>query len=116
MTIQEQLSALLTDATTAGSQVYPVIAPDQTVAPYISYQIVATNNENILSGSSGLVNSHVQIDIYSPTYLQSWAIAAQVDVLMSGWSVQNVSKPAQDLYDETVKLFRVMREYSIWHP
>lgn len=115
MTIQEQLTTLLSGATTAGLQVYPLTAPDQTVAPYITYQTVSANSENVLSGGSGLINTRMQIDVYSGSYLQARAIAAQVDVLMTGWSVQNISQPSQDLYEDPVKLFRVLLEYSIWH-
>lgn len=115
-TIQEQLVALLSGNTDAGTEVHPMTAPDGTVPPYITYQRITADEEPVLSGSSGLTNTRVQIDIYARTYAQVQTIAAQVDALFAAWSVQNVSLPAQDLYEDAVKLFRISADYSIWHP
>jgi hypothetical protein len=115
MSIQTQLLTLLNNATTAGDRIYPMTAPDVVVKPYITYQRISGSTENVLSGSSGLTNTRMQIDVYSTTYGEAQAIAAQVDALMAGWSVQNVSLPSQDAYEPDVKLYRVILEYSIWH-
>ena len=115
MSIQEQLSALLSGATDAGANIYPMTAPDSCLRPYITYQRISANSENVMSGSSGLINTRMQIDVYADTYAQSQAVAAAVESMMSGWTVQNVSQPAQDLYEDPVKLFRVLLDYSIWH-
>lgn len=114
MNMTQQLAALLTGATDAGAAVYPVIAPDLVAKPYIVYQRVSVNSENVLSGNSGLVNSRVQIDVYATTFAQVVTIAAQIDALMAGWSVQNVSVLSQDGYEDAVKLFRITTDYSIW--
>lgn len=115
MTIQEQLLALLLGTTAAAGRVYPMTAPDGVAKPYIAYQRISANSENILFGSSGLINTRMQIDVYSNTYAEANTIAAQVDALMSAWTVQNVSLSAQDFYEDVVKLFRVSTDYSIWH-
>ena len=84
MTIQQQLVALLSGATDAGSRVYPP-APEQPLRPYITYQRISASSENVLSGSSGLINTRMQIDVYATTYEQAQTIAAQqklLDVLM----------------------------------
>lgn len=114
MTISQQLAALLTNATAAGARVTQMLAMSPVVTPYITYQRVSANSENVLSGSSGLTNTRMQIDVYSPSYAEAASIAAQVDALMAAWAVQNVSLPTQDTYESDVKLFRVTLEYSIW--
>lgn len=115
MSIQQQLVTLLSGATDAGAQVSPLTAPDGTVAPYITYQRISANSENVLSGSSGVVNTRMQIDVYADSYAQAQTIAAQVDALMAAWSVQNVSVLSQDIYEDLVKLYRISQDYSIWH-
>ena len=115
MTIQQQLLALLSGATAAGTRVYPITAPDGVTKPYLTYQRVSANSENVLSGSTGLVNTRMQIDVYALTYAEAASIAAQVDALMAAWAVQNVSGTSQDFYEDPVKLFRVSSDYSLWH-
>ena len=115
MSIQQQLYALLSGATAAGIRVYPLTAPAAVVKPYIVYQRISYNSENVMSGSSGLAHTTVQIDVYDLTYGGVVALSAQVDALMSGWLVQNVSGNATDLYESDVMLHRMTCDYSIWH-
>lgn len=115
MAIQTQLLTLLSGATDAGARVYPLTAPDSPTKPYLTYQRIVFSDENVLSGSSGLSNTRMQIDVYATTYAGADVLAKQVAALMAGWSVKNVSYPARDLYEEVTKLHRVLLEYSIWH-
>ena len=115
MTIAQQVLTLLISATAAGVRVYPLTAPDGVAKPYITYQRISSNSENVLSGSSGLTNTRVQIDVYATTYAQATSISAQVEVLMSAWAVQNVSVLLQDFFEDQVKLFRISHDYSLWH-
>ena len=115
MTIAQQVLTLLSGATAAGARVYPLTAPDGVQKPYITYQRISSNSENVLCGSSGLTNTRVQIDVYATTYAQATSISAQVEVLMSAWAVQNVSILLQDFFEDQVKLFRISHDYSLWH-
>ena len=116
MSLVIQLYALLNGATAAGAKVYPLAAPDQTLAPFITYQRISAISENVLDGSAvNLVNTRLQIDIYSTTYAQAAAIFAEVDALMSSGFAQITSIQNQDLYEGAVDLYRVLAEYSIWH-
>ena len=115
MTVQEQLVSLLSNATPALGRVYPLIAPDGAARPYIVFQRISANAQNVLSGTSGLSNTRVQVSVYATTYAQAQEIAAGIDALMAGWSVQNVSILSQDFYEPDAKLHRVSSDYSIWH-
>lgn len=116
MSIQTQLFTLLsTGSTGAGARVYPLTATDNAVTPYITYQRISTNSENVMSGSSGLANTRLQIDVYADTYLLANTVADQVDNLLNAWAVTNVSVSVQDLYEDAVKLYRVSMDFSIWH-
>lgn len=115
MSIQSQLFTLLSGgATLAGARVYPLTAPDVVTKPYITYQRIFSNSENVLSGNSGLTNTRMQIDMYATLYTDVVTLAAQVDALISAWAVKNVSIQAQDFYEDPVKLFRISADYSIW--
>jgi hypothetical protein len=115
MSVQEQLLGLLLNTTDADERVYPIMAPDGVAKPYIVYQRVLSNTENTLSGNAGITNTRMQLDIYADTYAGAQALFGQLDALMSGWAVQNISLHSQDLYESAVKLYRVLAEYSIWH-
>lgn len=113
--MQTQLVTLLSGATDAGARVSPLTVADGTPRPYITYQRISAQPENVLSGSTGLINTRVQMDIYADTYAQAQSVAAAVAALMAGWTLQNVSNAASDIYEAEVKLHRVLLDYSVWH-
>lgn len=101
--------------TDAGARVYPVVAPDGVAKPYAVCQRVVFNSENVLSGSSGLTNTRMQVDSYAQTNAGADALASQIDALMAAWTKRNSSLGGQDLYESDTKLHRVQSDYSIWH-
>lgn len=113
--IENLVTLLSTGATSAGTRVFPMTAPDVVTRPYIVFQRITANDENVMSGSSGLYNTRMQIDAYADTYAGVISLATQIDVLMVGWTTQNVSLGQQDLYESDVKLYRIQADYSIWH-
>ena len=115
MTLQAQFFTLLSNATPALDRVYPLIAPDGVARPYVVYQRVSATTQNILNGTSGLINTRLQVDVYATSYAQAQAIAAAIDALMADWSVPNVSVLSQDFYEPQAKLHRVSTDYSVWH-
>jgi Protein of unknown function (DUF3168) len=116
MTIASRIFTLLNGATAAGAKVYPMAAPDQTQAPFITYQRVSAVSENVLDGSNvSLLNTHIQVDIFSTSYAQAQAIFSDVDLLLMGGFDQVTSVQNQDIYEAEVDLYRVLSEYSIWH-
>ena len=116
MSLAARLFTLLYSATAAGVKVYPMAAPDQTQAPFITYQRISANTENVMDGSNvQLCNTRSQIDIFSRTYVQAASIASEVDVVMCTGFPQIISVQSQDIYESEVDLYRVLSEYSIWH-
>ena len=115
MTIQEQLYAMLANATEADERVYPLVAPDNVALPYIIYHCVASRPETVLSGRTDLVNTRMQVDVYARTYAQAQSIRAAVGNLMDGWTVQNVLILAAEFFEADTRLHRVSIDYSIWH-
>ena len=115
MSMQELFVALVQNATDAQDRVYPQIAPDGVEPPFIVYQRVTVNVENVLTGRTTLINTRLQVDCYAITYAQAQQVATQVADLMASWALPNVQILAQDIYESEVKLHRVMADYSIWH-
>lgn len=116
MTMLESLLQYLeAGSTLAGQRIYPVIAPDKSECPYVVFQVIFSNSENVLDGSTGLVNTRIQFDVYSKTYKEAKQLFAQLDSLMSLWSTKNVSLGSSDGFESAVRLYRVSADYSIWH-
>jgi outer membrane murein-binding lipoprotein Lpp len=115
VTVYAALETLLNGATDAADRIYPNAAPSKPGRPYIICLRAAANSENVLAGNANLINTRMQIDCYADTYAAVQTLAAQIDALMRGWTLQNVSYPAQDQFEPDVRLHRVILEYSIWH-
>jgi hypothetical protein len=115
MSMLESFVTLVSGATVAGERIYPQVAPDGVVRPFIVYQRINTNTENVLSGSTGLRNTRLQVDVFATTYVQAQQITTAIENLMGSWSTPNVCVVSQDFYEDEVKLYRVMTDFSIWH-
>lgn len=115
MSMLESFVTLISNATDAEDRVYPQVAPDGVRRPFIVYQRISMNSENVLDGRTGLINTRLQVDVYATTYAQAQQIAAAIDALMDGWTFQNISIVSQDLFESEVKLHRVVSDYSVWH-
>jgi hypothetical protein len=116
MSIQTDLRALI--GAIVGDRVYPVAAPDSPVAPYATYQRVSAVPQNVMAGNGGanpLINTRLQIDVYATTYGEAQDKAQAIRDALRGWGIQNVTNSEQDLYEDDVKLHRVMIDISTWH-
>ncbi len=113
--LAERLVTLLSGV--AGGRVYPLVAPQPATTPYVIYQRVASSVENVLAGNGSppINNTRLQIDIYAKTYAESQSVADSVESAMLGWSERNVQLSSLDLYEDDVKLFRVLMDFSVWH-
>lgn len=109
-TIQEQLVTYL--AQTAA--IYPMVAPQGTALPYVTYQRVASTVNNVLSGAPSIDNARMQIDVWASSYAGAQALAQSIIRAMQAWPVQNVLLNNYDLYEQEVKVYRVLLEFSIW--
>ncbi len=112
--IQEVLYAKLHNITLG--RIYPLIAPADVVKPYIVYTRIPSETENTIDEEPGLFNTRLQIDTYHTTYQNALIVAAQVRNEMTTLQYKNIHVYEQDFYDTDSNLYRVMMEYSIWHP
>lgn len=110
MTIQEQLLAQIGGI----APTHAIIAPQNSVLPYITYQRISNQVNNTLANGPSIDNTRMQIDIFASTYASAQTVAQAVTAAMKAWSVQNVKLLEYDLYESDVRVFRVLMDFSIW--
>ena len=112
-TLIEDLQALL-DPLAAGGCTYIINTDEPPVVPYITFQFIVSTTNNSLAGASDLQNTRVQIDIFAQGPSDMVSISAALESAMAGASFTNVQLSQQDLYEDPVRLFRRMYDYSVW--
>jgi|GEM_PF-4084625 len=105
-------------AQTGTVKVYPVLAPDNAVAPFIIYQRTSTQRGVALDGLIGLASASYRIDVYATTLKAAQQIA---DHVVTGFDVYSTAPinfirienefDASDLSGDP-KLFRMIVEVT----
>lgn len=103
-------------AALAGGRLYPGVAPQDAIDPFMVYQLIAGVPQSDFDGASNLTNSRYQVDCYSRTKSTADTLAASVRSAMNGASLfESVCVLQQDLYEDEPRLYRVSMDFSIWH-
>jgi hypothetical protein len=95
------------------NRMHPVVVPQSATYPCIRYQTVTAAPENSLCGSSGLVRSSVQLDLYAEDYAVVRALREQVVTAMQSCPLTNLLVGEQEGFEPDGKLFRRVLQYSI---
>lgn len=113
-TIEEQLFAVLNAA--APNAVYANVARQDLPMPYVAYRCMPSPVENVLDSQTPPADNTVfEIDCWGRTYADAVNLAATVRAALQAWSVLGVQKnSAHDLYEEDVKAYRRVFEFSVW--
>jgi len=119
--IQELVYTAL--APLVASAVYPGVAPDGTLPPYIVYSRVSSVPENTLDPTQPIQQTRLQVDVYGATYVAAQQLAAAVTAAMLGLNtaagpptgVSVVQVLELDQYEGDIKYHRVIQDYSLWH-
>ncbi len=101
-----------------GNRVYPQGSAPPYAGVYATYSRVFAEEQASLDNNGGtgnLVNTRLQIDIYSTSFADAQAKSIVLKSALKGWSLQNVMQDEQDMYEPDTKLFRVMLDLSVWH-
>lgn len=98
------------------NKIFPLIVPQGTAFPCISYQRISGMPANTLSGHSGLEEIDLQIDVWAKTYAESKAIAKAVRAAMpaTGTPFSAHLRMDEDLPGDDGTYFRVSMEYTVW--
>ena len=103
-------------AALVGTKIFPLIVPQGTAFPCISYQRISGMPANTLSGHSGLEEIDLQIDVWAKTYTEAKAIAKAVRAAMpaKGTPFSAHLRMDEDLPGDDGTYFRVSMEYVVW--
>jgi hypothetical protein len=101
------------------ARVFPDIAPQDTVKPYVVWQEVALTQASDLSGSaesSGLNNYLVQVTSWSRKATEARDLDYQVRLAMiAGAGFKSVHRDSRAMgYEADTKLFGSQSDFSLW--
>lgn len=99
-------------------RLYPGVAPADVATPYATYTRVVAIEQATLDvngGTGNSTNTRLQIDIWSPVYLDVHTKASALKAALKGWVVENIILSEQDGYEADTHLHRVMLDVSLWH-
>jgi len=93
--------------------VHPVVIPQAARYPCIRYVTIGASPESSTCGSSGLVRSQLQIDIFAEEYVDLRALREQVvAAMLDDFPLENILVSEFEDYDTEPKLFRRVLTYS----
>lgn len=93
--------------------VHPVVVPQQATYPCIRYATVTAHPEQSTCGSSGLMRSQVQVDIYAEEYATTRALREDVVAAMQDdFPLENILVSEFEDYEIEPKLFRRVLTFS----
>lgn len=93
-------------------RVYPMVAPQNVVKPYLTYQVISKINLQCMGGKIYRGNYRMQIDCFSLTYSNVKAISEAVKNALIGFMTSSDINIIDDYEDET-KLFRQIIDFKI---
>lgn len=112
--IHERLFTLL--HALVGDRMYPVVAPEAVVSPFIVYTRIPSPSNAALDGRDPIINTRIQIDCYDTNFKNLQLLAGQVREALRNSDLKSVPLSMQDgPFDETTKNYRVIMDYSLWH-
>jgi|GEM_PF-4899384 len=124
MDFEQGLTAELSAIAGLTDKVFPVMAAQGTVAPYLTYILGGTDRTITLAGHDGLVQSQYQLDLYHTSYaslkaLKKLVIAntktyGQRNIGVTGPYVQQVEIITDfEMYEDAVRLFKGIIEFNV---
>jgi hypothetical protein len=121
MTIQSDLFAALGQyaglSALVGTRIYPDVAPEDVVRPYVVWQEVATVPVNGIDGHHSLNNYRIQIVSLDTTALRARAVAVQVRAAMAAaiaFKSIEVDFGTAD-FEVGSKVFGMRSDFSVWY-
>lgn len=95
------------------NRVHPVVVPQSATFPCIRYATTSAVPENSTCGSSKLVRSTLQIDIYSQDFSTVRGLRESVVEAMQAFPLACILTGEMDGFEDEPKLFRRMLLYRV---
>lgn len=106
-----------------GTRIYPLVRPQGSPLPAITYQRVSQTRADPLVGRERVASIRLQIDCWSAKYADLKTLAQDVSEVLHGHGTTD-PPPAlrairalpgeRDDYDEGPAVYRVSSDYSVW--
>lgn len=113
-TLIEDVKARLATLNPAGGVWYGFNTTEPAVYPYIVFNRVVSIPNVTLAGPSDLQNTRIQIDIIARRISDAVALETALEASMASWSVTNVPLSSMDMFEDEIRAFRVIKDYSLW--
>lgn len=102
-------------------RVHPVILPQGTTYPALTYSLVSDPRDQDLEGPTGLIEARYQISAWSTSYSDAKAAADEARVALDGFSgvmgVHEVARIAYeggvDLFDQNERVHQIETDYKV---
>ena len=108
--IQTGLFNLLKTIPSIGNRVYPLVAPQNTTTPYITYQRISSFDTSTTEGTESLDLARFQIKVFSKTYSDAVNNANLVKEKLSGKGLKLMH--GED-YESDTLLFVQILDYQL---
>lgn len=110
--MEETLVAILK---TVCARVYPIVAPENTELPYITYQQVGGETVSFMDGVADRKNARIQISVVAGTYRESvTAVRSIEDVLIQQIKAQAIGAAVTQYVPAIMPLYEAVQDFSIW--
>lgn len=101
-----------------GTRIYPAVAPQNVVAPFVVLTTVSSTPTNAMSelASTRLNVARVQVDCYSKSYVEVHQVASAIDAVLANLTrpdLTAIQEVSSDLYDDETQLRRVSTDYLV---
>lgn len=102
-------------AAIVGHKIFPLVIPQGTKLPCVSFQRISGMPANTLLGASGLEKINIEIDAWAKNYADAKDLAIAIRAAMPAQGAWGAHLDAdQDIYDSDTKYYRVIMEYTVW--
>lgn len=126
MDFEEGLTDELSAITGLTDKVFPVVAAQNTQAPYLTYSLGNNDRAQNLSGHDGLIQSQYQLDLYHSTYANLKALKKLVIANIKSYNLRNIGGSGPfiqqveiindfETYEDGVKLYKGIIEFNVYY-
>ena len=124
MDFEQALTAELSAIPGLGNNVFPIVAPQDTASPYLTYSLEKNERVQNLAGHDGLVRSQYQLNLFHASYAGLKALKKAVIQNLKTYNLRNVGGTGPyiqqveilselEAYEEGVKLYKGIIEFDV---
>jgi len=124
MDFEQALTAELTAIPGLGSKVFPIVAPQDTEAPYLTYSLESNERVQSLTGHDDLVHSQYQLNLFQASYAGLKVLTKAVIRNLKTYNQRNIGGTGPyiqqveilnelEAYEEGVKLYKGIIEFDV---